>query len=75
MTLILYDFDIIIAGEIIEHLGCPGAFLRSTRFIMNTKTDLILTTPNVFSLKLFFHTSLRREKIHNDHNYYFYITP
>jgi len=63
--------DLIIAGEIIEHLACPGAFLRSLKAQMHHDTQLLLTTPNAFGFKGFVHSLLGREKVHPDHNYYF----
>lgn len=65
------DFDVIVAGEIIEHLACPGNFLRSIRSIMSERTQLVLTTQNAFGFKLFVHSLLGNEKVHSDHNYYF----
>ena len=65
------QFDIIIAGEIIEHLGCPSAFLKSIRSIMGENTEFIITTINAFAFKLFLHSLLRNEKVHEDHNYYY----
>lgn len=39
-------FDAIIAGEIIEHLENPHAFLRDCRSLLDTNGRLILSTPN-----------------------------
>jgi 2-polyprenyl-3-methyl-5-hydroxy-6-metoxy-1,4-benzoquinol methylase len=64
-------FDIILAGEIIEHVANPGLFLSSLISIMNKTTELVLTTPNAFSFKGFLHSMLQEEKVHQDHNYYF----
>lgn len=64
-------FDIILAGEIIEHLANPGRFLQSLVSIMGSSTELILTTPNATSFKGFLTSLLRQEKVHPDHNYYF----
>jgi 2-polyprenyl-3-methyl-5-hydroxy-6-metoxy-1,4-benzoquinol methylase len=60
-------FDIIIAGELIEHLSNPGLFLQGCRGLCSPSTDLILTTPNalVYSQPLF--ALLNREAIHPDH--------
>lgn len=43
-------FDVIIAGELIEHLDNPGRFLQNARKHLRTDGRLILTTPNAFSL-------------------------
>lgn len=61
------DFDVIIAGELIEHLSNPGLFLNGCRSLCSAGTDLILTTPNalVYSQPLF--ALLNREAIHPDH--------
>jgi len=65
------QFDVIVAGEIIEHLAAPGAFLNAVRSIMSRKTELVITTPNAFGFKVFVHSLFGREKVHPHHNYYF----
>ena len=64
-------FDLIVAGELIEHLADPGRFLRSLRALMHPGTELVLTTPNASAVKLMIFACLGREKVHEDHNYYF----
>jgi 2-polyprenyl-3-methyl-5-hydroxy-6-metoxy-1,4-benzoquinol methylase len=41
-------FDVIVAGEILEHLDNPGQFLSNMRRHLAPGGMLILTTPNVF---------------------------
>lgn len=41
-------FDVIFAGELIEHLSNPGLFLQSSKRHLKEKGLLILTTPNTF---------------------------
>ena len=65
------EFDMILAGEIIEHVANPGMFLDSISKIMSSKTELLLTTVNAFSFKSFLFSLMRKEKVHEDHNYYF----
>jgi len=65
------NYDVIIAGEIIEHLSNPGLFLDSLRTLMSEETELILTTINAFTLKIFLYSFFYKEKVHSDHNYYF----
>jgi SAM-dependent methyltransferase len=43
-------FDVIVAGEIIEHLDNPGAFLTACREHLTPDGRLVLTTPNTFSV-------------------------
>ncbi len=64
-------FEIILAGELIEHLANPGRFLESVSAIMNHGTELMITTCNANSFKGFLHAMMRREKVHPEHNYYF----
>lgn len=42
--------DVIIAGEVIEHLDAPGPFLDALRLLARPGTDLVLTTPNASGL-------------------------
>lgn len=60
-------FDVIIAGELIEHLSNPGLFLKGCRGLCSPDTELILTTPNalVYSQPIF--ACLNREAVHPDH--------
>ena len=49
------DFDIIIAGEIIEHLSNPGQFLDSIKpILLNPGSRLLITTVNAFNAMRFF---------------------
>lgn len=63
-------FDVIIAGEIIEHISNPGLFLKGCLQLCSKDTELILTTPNalVYSQAIF--ACLAREAIHPDHTLY-----
>lgn len=39
-------YDTIVAGELIEHLSCPGAFLDRARDRLRSGGKLVLSTPN-----------------------------
>lgn len=41
-------FDVIVAGELIEHLSNPGKFLENMRRHLNENGEIVLTTPNPF---------------------------
>jgi len=43
-------FEVIVAGDIIEHLSCPGAFLDGARNVLADGGELIITCPNAFGL-------------------------
>ncbi len=65
------NYDIIVAGEIIEHLENPGLFLRSVQKLMNSKTEIVITTINAYCFFRFIYYLFKQELVHSDHNYYF----
>ncbi|MBX7060677.1 MAG: class I SAM-dependent methyltransferase [Pyrinomonadaceae bacterium] len=74
------NFDVIVAGEIIEHLSNPGIFLNGVRSLMNPSTKLVVTTINAYCGMRSIYYSLTRgkgthEPVHPDHvAYYSYST-
>ncbi len=73
-------FDVIIGGEMIEHLSNPGRFLDGIQRFMNPNTQLVLTTVNAYCAFRFLIYGLRgkggwNEPEHPDHvAYYSYST-
>jgi SAM-dependent methyltransferase len=73
-------FDVIVAGEMIEHLNNPGLFLQGIKRFMTIDTSLIITTINAYSAMRFWGYFLRggggvNEPVHPDHvAYYSYST-
>ena len=73
-------FDVIVAGEMIEHLNNPGLFLSGIRRFMNAETKLLITTINGYCGMRFVQYGLRgkrgkAEPVHQDHvAYYSYST-
>ncbi len=73
-------FDVILAGEMIEHLNNPGRFLDGIKRFMNEGTQLLLTTVNAYCGMRFVWYGLRGkggsvEFVHPDHvAYYSYST-
>ncbi len=55
-------FDLILAGELIEHLDNPGIFLECLREFMAPTTEVILTTPNAYSIRQFIWALFRRDQ-------------
>ena len=65
-------FDVIIAGEIIEHLENPGIFLRNMAKHLNTDGVLLVTTPNPFYFKQVWKILRRnRPQVHEEHTCWF----
>jgi 2-polyprenyl-3-methyl-5-hydroxy-6-metoxy-1,4-benzoquinol methylase len=62
-----FKFDVIYAGEIIEHLGNQGLFLKCCKKHLKNDGVLVITTVNCFSL-LFFYLYFRRLlQVNNEH--------
>jgi SAM-dependent methyltransferase len=74
------SFDVIIGGEIIEHLSNPGLFLTGIKRWMTPETRLVLTTVNAYcgmraAIYLLRGRGGRNEPVHPDHvAYYSYST-
>lgn len=66
-------YDVIIAGEIIEHLSNPGNMLQSARKYLKDGGRLIITTPNAFSADRSI-ISLVREDVPTNQEHTFYFT-
>lgn len=64
-------FDVVVAGEIIEHLRNPGNFLRTAKSVLKPKGPLVITTTNAFCLRRLMRVAFGSESIHPDHNCYF----
>lgn len=73
-------FDVIVAGEMIEHLSNPGLFLKGIKRFMNPQTSLLITTINAYCGMRYWLYGLRgkggkNEPVHQDHvAYYSYST-
>jgi SAM-dependent methyltransferase len=59
--------DVVVAGEIIEHLDAPGPFLRAMRELLKPEGILVVTTPNAYRLLNFLAPASGSELIHPDH--------
>ncbi len=62
------DFDLIIAGDIIEHLVNPSALFNSlNKFLINNSAKIIITTPNALGILTVLRAITGYEKINEDH--------
>ena len=60
--------DVVIAGEVIEHLGAPGPFLDAMAELVAPGGTLIVTTPNAYGLVNVAASITRRVEVnHPDH--------
>lgn len=70
------SFDVVVAGEIIEHLSNPGLFLAGVRRCLGPNSSLIVTTVNAYCLMRWLVYALRSrggeiEPVHPDHVAYY----
>ena len=63
----LEPFDVVVAGEIVEHLDAPGPFLRAMRVLARPDGVLVLTTPNAYRTLNFLAPFSGSELVHPDH--------
>jgi 2-polyprenyl-3-methyl-5-hydroxy-6-metoxy-1,4-benzoquinol methylase len=59
--------DVVVAGEVIEHLDAPGPFLRAMRELVRPNGVLVVTTPNAYRLLNFLAPATGVELVHPDH--------
>ncbi|MCK4918262.1 MAG: class I SAM-dependent methyltransferase [Candidatus Pacebacteria bacterium] len=65
-------FDVIFAGDLIEHLSNIGLFLDSCKRNLKDNGRLIITTPNIFILFNFVEKVFKKEpSVNSDHTMYF----
>jgi SAM-dependent methyltransferase len=63
----LPTIDVIVAGDVIEHLSNPGAMLDSMRRLSDEGTKLVITTPNALGLPNFMRYGMNRFRDSPDH--------
>ena len=63
------EVDLVIAAELIEHLGAPALFLDGLcRYLRRTGATAVITTPNAYSWRHVATVAARRpEDVHEDH--------
>jgi 2-polyprenyl-3-methyl-5-hydroxy-6-metoxy-1,4-benzoquinol methylase len=64
-------FDVVLAGELIEHLCNPGLFLEGVARRLRPGGFLLLSTVNAFPIKRLFRVLWRNEVTYAEHTAYF----
>lgn len=59
--------DLVIVGELIEHVDNPVALLRSAGHLMRPTGEVVITTPNANRLQTIILAAAKREVVHPDH--------
>jgi SAM-dependent methyltransferase len=65
--LALEPADVVVAGELVEHLDRPGDFLEAVKPLVGKGGVLVLTTPNAHSLTNVLGALAGRELVNPDH--------
>ncbi len=65
------ELDLVLAGEILEHLNNPGLFFDAIRTVMSEHTTLLITVPNGLRGINHGYTQQGIEWVHPDHNYWY----
>jgi 2-polyprenyl-3-methyl-5-hydroxy-6-metoxy-1,4-benzoquinol methylase len=66
-------FELIIAGELLEHLSNPGRCLDGLRPVLAPRGEILITVPNAFGLKALLRVAAGIELVHQDHVCYFSV--
>ena len=64
-------FNLIHAGELIEHLENPGLFLQSARRHLSSEGRILLTTPNALSIVNSLYAATGGLKVNSEHTCWF----
>lgn len=64
-------YDLVIAGEVLEHVPDADAFLRGCRALLAPSGRLCVTVPNACSPKIGLRSLAGRESVHPDHRVYY----
>jgi len=64
-------FDLIIAGDVIEHLPNPGLFLISCANVLSDDGKIIISTANCFGIIRFVKSLFFHEAVHPEHTAYY----
>jgi len=65
------QFDVVVAGEVIEHVLNAGDLLQSIGTVLGRQSRLVLTTPNYCPIKRVGRLLYRREVVNPDHVCYY----
>ena len=70
-----FEPEIVLAGELLEHLDRAGTVLENCRPRMSNNAKMLITVPNAFSIRNLLHVLRGYEKVAPDHvSYYSFST-
>ena len=65
------EIELVIAGEVLEHVNNPGKVLEGIERILTPGGRLVVSVPNALALRIWYHALARRENVHPDHIAYY----
>ncbi len=65
-----FRFEVILAGDVLEHLNNPGKFIERSFSLLDTNGELIVAVPNAMTVNNIKGWFLW-EQVHKDHTFYF----
>lgn len=66
-----FRYELILAGEVLEHIESPAAFISDCTNVLQAGQELLVTVPNYTSLDSIAATLNSTESVHEDHHWYF----
>jgi len=68
------DYDVVVAGSIIEHLANPGLMLGNIVKVMGCKSYLLIVTPHIWGVLQFLRVAFKKnEAVNPEHTMWFSI--
>ncbi len=67
-------FDLILAGDVIEHLPDPGRFLRACLKALSRDGTVVVSTINTFGIVRFAKACFGHEAVHDEHTSYYSVS-
>ncbi len=64
-------FDVVVVGEVVEHVDAPVGFLRGIRNAVSGPHVVVVSVPNAFFLENFENAICGVERINTDHRFWF----
>lgn len=63
--------DVVVLGEVLEHLDAPGRALRGLQQLLAPGGIVVVTVPNAFNLSVTARMAVRDENVHPEHVAYY----
>ena len=64
-------YDVVLAGDVLEHMSNPGLFLQQVPNLLSTGGELIIAVPSAFTFNNIRVWLKKKESVHKDHCFYF----